>query len=57
MQTIISTLPSDQQFPAKMVVSGTVEFHNIHPLVQLFATARGMSNTDVDALWAHASTL
>jgi len=47
----IAGLPRDQQFPARMLLAGTGEFHRHHPFVEAFLQARGMTEDQADALW------
>lgn len=57
IEAIVSALPSDDQFGARMLLSGATLFKRSHPLVPVFATAVGMTETELDAFWLAASKL
>jgi hypothetical protein len=57
METFIGSLPSAQQFSARMVLTGATTFQRSHPLVAMFGAAQGMTSAQIDALWIAASAL
>lgn len=48
--------PTDQ-FSAKMLLSGAVEFHRHHPLAEAIGQAQGLSKEEMDQFWIGASKL
>lgn len=56
-ETFIGQLPADQQFPARMSLSGATEFRRDHPLVAAFGAMQGMTSGQVDDLWRAAFAL
>lgn len=57
MDAIIDSLPSDQQFSARMLLTGATEFKRHHPVVSVFATAVGWDDAQTDTFWIDASQL
>lgn len=57
MQSLISALPVDQQFPATMLISGATTFERNHPLVGALGASLKMSKADLDNLWRNAAKL
>jgi hypothetical protein len=55
--TIIDAMPSDQQFAAKMLVSGATVFERNHPMTVAIGTAYGMTSEQVDAFFQAAAAL
>lgn len=55
--SIIEQLPADQQFDAKMKVSGATTFYREDPLTVGIGTAYGMSSAQIDAFFTAASDL
>lgn len=55
----IGTLPADQQFSFKMLLSGSQTFDRLHPFVIAFADSRTppMTSDQVNALWTQGATL
>jgi hypothetical protein len=54
----VATLPTpEDQFNAKMILSGNVEFHRNHPMVAAVAQYKGWSQQQTDDLWRAASLL
>jgi hypothetical protein len=53
----INALPSEQQFPAKMLLKGAVSFNRDHPLVEAFGAMQGMTSDQIDDLWRAAAAL
>ena len=53
----ISSLPSAQQFPARMVLCGATQFLRHHPMVVQFGAALGWNDAQIDALWQSAAQL
>jgi hypothetical protein len=57
LSTLIGKLPLDQQFAAKMLISGATQFDRNHPLVATLAAAFGWNSAQTDFLWTSASQL
>lgn len=57
MAAFVETLPSEEQFAARMTIQGATVFHRDHPLVPAFGTAWQMDDAALDALWRAASVL
>lgn len=54
---IIESLPDEQQFPAKMIVSGATVFERNHPLTEAIGAAQGMNGAQIDAFFRSAAAL
>jgi hypothetical protein len=54
---IIEAMPAEQQFGAKMLVSGATVFERNHPMTLAIAAARGMTSEQVDAFFTAAARL
>lgn len=54
---LIEQLPSDQQFAAKMLVSGATVFERNHPMTIAIASAYGWTSDQLDAFFIAAATL
>lgn len=57
MQAFIAALPAEQQFSARMLLAGAVEFHRSHPLTEAFGAMQGLSSDQLDELWRYCSGL
>lgn len=57
MAAFIDQLPLEQQFGARMVLSGAVEFHRSHPLTAAFGAMQGMTSAQIDDLWRFCAGL
>lgn len=57
VETIVIGMPIDDQFSARMLLSGATKFERNHPLVGVFASALDMSVLELDIFWSAASTL
>ena len=55
--TLIDAMPTDQQFSAKMIVSGATTFYRNDPLTISIGAAYGMSSAQIDAFFTAASKL
>lgn len=55
--TIIEAMPADQQFAAKMLVSGATVFERNHPMTLAIGAARGMSSEQIDDFFRAAAAL
>jgi hypothetical protein len=55
--TLINAMPSDQQFAAKMLVSGATTFYRDNALTVAIGTAYGMSSSQIDAFFTAAAAL
>jgi hypothetical protein len=54
---IINAMPADQQFAAKMLVSGATVFERSHPMTVAIGTAYGWTSAQIDALFSAAAAL
>jgi hypothetical protein len=54
---IIDAMPADQQFNAKMIVSGATVFERNNPLTIAIGTAYGWSSAQIDAFFVAAAKL
>jgi hypothetical protein len=57
MEMFVESLPQEQQFPARMLLQGAIEFRRAHPLVKTFGAGMGWSKADIDQLWRDGSAL
>lgn len=57
VEAIVSGLPADNQFSARMLLVGATTFVRSHPLVGAFGAALGMSEAELDEFWISASKL
>jgi hypothetical protein len=57
LSTLINAMPADQQFNAKMIVSGATTFFRDNPLTVAIGTAYGMSSAQIDAFFTAAAAL
>lgn len=57
MVTFISTLPSSEQFAAKMLLIGANTFIRSHPMADQIGTMFSLSPEDLDTFWIEASQL
>jgi hypothetical protein len=57
MEVYVSALPPDDQFAARMLLSGATTFDRRHPLVAAFSLAFGWTAQDIDTFWLQASAL
>ncbi len=57
IEAIVSGIPVNAQFAARMVLSGATRFERNHQLVEVFAAAVGMDTAALDAFWRAASEL
>jgi hypothetical protein len=53
----IDQLPAEQQFPARMLLTGATSFERAHPLTDAFGSMYGMNGEQVDQLWRDAAKL
>lgn len=54
---IINAMPADQQFNAKMIVSGATVFERTNPLTIVVGTAYGWTADQIDAFFVAAAAL
>ena len=54
---IIGAMPADQQFAAKMLVSGATLFNRTHPMTIAIGTAYGWTPAQIDEFFRAASAL
>jgi hypothetical protein len=57
LQTLVDSLPFEQQFSAEMLLSGATQFQRMHPLTIYFGTSMGWLDDQLDNLWIAASSL
>ena len=57
LEGFVGNLPADQQFPARMILSGATNYYRSSPLTEAFATMQGMSAADTDAFWRYCAAL
>ncbi|NTS30658.1 hypothetical protein HQ945_05270 [Phyllobacterium sp. BT25] len=53
----IDQLPDEQQFPARMLLTGATSFERAHPLTDAFGSMYGMDREQIDQLWGDAAQL
>lgn len=56
-ETMIESLPSEQRFNARILLSGATQFIRTYPLVEAFRQFIGFSKEQVDQLWIDAAKL
>lgn len=56
-EAFISALPDEQEFPARMLLSGATTYSRSHPLTDAFGAMNGMTPEQVDDLWRMAAAL
>jgi hypothetical protein len=57
MAKVVSDLPADQQFGAKMRIMGDTYFNRQDPFVTALAVETGMSAAQADAIWINGALL
>lgn len=57
LEYLVSQMPQDTQFAARMLLSGATQFERYHPLVASFASAYGWTQQELDGFWIEASAL
>lgn len=57
IQVMIDALPSDEQFNARMLISGAREIHRDHPLTAYIADEYGLTSEQVDDFFVAAAQL
>lgn len=57
MSAMVDALPSEQQFPARMLLTGATAFDRSHALVPAFAAAFGWTPQQIEDFWIAASAL
>ena len=57
LATLIAAMPVDQQFNAKMIISGATIFFRDHPLTVGIGAAFGMTPTQIDQFFIAAALL
>ncbi len=57
IEAAVSSLPEDQQFAARMLLSGATTFERGHPMVTQLGAALGYDDAALDVLWKSASAL
>jgi hypothetical protein len=56
-EKLLEGLPEDQQFNARMLLSGAGEFQRDHPLIASSALILGISNEQIDEMWRRGRSL
>ena len=54
---IIEAMPTEQQFAAKMLVSGATVFERTHPMTEAIGAAYGWTSAQIDAFFRAAGKL
>lgn len=54
---IINQMPADQQFSAKMIISGATIYNRMDPLTIAIGTAYGWTSVQIDAFFTAAAAL
>ncbi|MXO73588.1 hypothetical protein [Alteraurantiacibacter buctensis] len=57
MGALIDMLPAEQQFTARMLLSGATSFERHHPLTPVLGGMYGLADDDLDALWIAGAAL
>lgn len=57
IEAAVAGLPADQQFAARMLLSGATTFERGHPMVARLGAALGYDDAALDALWREAASL
>ncbi|MEE8629072.1 hypothetical protein [Methylobacterium ajmalii] len=57
MAAAIASLPVDQRFPARMLMSSATTYERDHPLVPALGAMLGYDAAALDALWSAAAAL
>ena len=57
LMTFVNALPTEQQFDAKMLLSGAVEFRRNHPLTAAVGAAQGWTDGQIDQFFIDAAAL
>ncbi len=57
MLVFIGQLPTEQQFPARMLLKGATSFRRSNPFVSEFGAMQGMTSSEIDDLWRAAAAL
>ena len=57
IEAAVAGLPADQQFAARMLLSGATTFERGHPMAARLGAALGYDAAALDALWRQAATL
>jgi hypothetical protein len=57
MAALVGMLPTEQQFPANMLLSGATIFLRNHPMTSVFGQMYGWSDAKLDQVWQDASVL
>ena len=54
---LLQSFTPEEQFAAKMLLSGAGEFQRDHPLAEKFAEDQGLSAQQIDAIWREGASL
>jgi len=56
-ESFIASLPSDQQFNARMLLTGSNEFNRSHPLTATFGEMLNYDSEAIDSIWINGAQL
>lgn len=56
-EAFIQAIPAEQQFSARMILSGATTYRRSHPLTEAFGVMSGLSTEEIDDLWRMAASL
>src|SRR6185369_8409464 len=57
LAALVDAMPAQAQFPARMLLSGAVQFQRHHPLTEALGLAFGYTGEQLDDLWRAAYAL
>lgn len=57
METFVSSLPADQQFGARMILSGATNYFLSSPITAQFAVMAGMDSAALADFWRYCASL
>lgn len=57
MEVMVTSLPEDDEFAARMLLQGATQFNRSNPLTQAFGAGFGMTPEQIDELWIEADAL
>ncbi|MDI7864285.1 hypothetical protein MRS76_20305 [Rhizobiaceae bacterium n13] len=57
MLALIASLPTSEQFSAKMLIAGATTFYRAHPVASLIGDLYGWDSVQIDGLWRDAALL
>lgn len=57
LDAMVQGLPQQEQFPARMLLTGATQFDRNHPMVAVFGVAFGWTPEQLDSFWIEAHQL